>query len=808
MRVLSLASLGILLGISRAVDTNDPFCESTCTSCCNVNNDTEFEYLNIVSLTYPDVSLTGKYTILDPGTHDVNGTTYEGTVYQEVVRYENDANLVFDRNVRIFTVDSQVNISCSDSHFYFDGQKFNLEKVEAGTFDYCRIAGINGVLNRTKLDDYTTTSGVYFGFYKLVEERTDYKIMFDSDNRIIPVDDIFDYQYFINTTTLTVDSLQNEYYLHIDVLVSDINDMPVDGSCADLDTVMNMSNGYVYIDGTQKCELEYFELPAGDENAGGRLFRYKLPQSRYEECAESFTNDGQNIVFSTTLYTPTFESLADECYYFQPGFSEQALTITIDADISTNITQQFEQFSLELTDVDVERCTPIEDYIIPQGVIVFTMKATFVGDTNEIDWLYSSLPYVSGSTGETNYLYGYGEAYGPETGNGEWKNCTELLTDGSGNTYRECTFKMKTGQCEKLYVTDTGQCGFERNNTRYIYNLEFREEYSGGLFITHRTPRLDTNLEYMLFPEASCSAPDEREPINVNDEFPTNLIVRNYYQNVDVNWTNATEINFNDRITLRLSVGEEAGTVLSDLSVMLKTVLVTLRDPTSNVVLTQYSFNVAEKKDFMDISWSLYNDDPIFCSWYDATDSGGDYCQPFYDLALGRDPSPWTQNEVDHVCKRNSQDALESNSRNVDYWAFDPKTWFVDLYSRPYLKVSFTVNAVIYSCGTSGGDLPAGDRRLGSRDLQSNPSNTVRYVSDELIVIFGQGPDGEDQTEIIKPESSSKATSSNMLNIIIGASVGGGVAIILLLTVIVSKRRHASGYQIQNNVGSGKGPYY
>lgn len=792
MKILKKFSSSLLIGIltlaglGSAVDTEDPFCEAQCTSCCNVNNSTEFEYLNIISLTYPETSLYGTYTVLDPGTHFIGATEYQGSVYQEVIRYENDANVVFDNNVRIFSVDTQATLNCTESHFYFDGMKFDLERVEAGVFDYCRIAGINGVINRTKLEDYTTTSGVYFAFNRLVEERTDYRIMFDIDNRIIPRDDILDYQYAINATDIS--TVPGSYSIQIDILVSDINDMPVDGNCLDLDTVMNMSNGLVYVDSVQKCQLDYISGPTGDENDGGRWYRYELPQSRYEECAESFTNNGQTITFSSTLYTPTFTNLGQECFYFQPGSSQQAIEISIDAAISANITDTFEQFSSELIDVSVERCEPISQYIIPQAIIVFTFETTFTGSGTSLDWNFNALPYVSGSSGDQNYLYGYGEAYGPDSGNGQWVNCTDVLLDEQNNEYRKCTFKMKTSQCEKIYTTDSGQCGFERNSTRYIYNMEFREEYSSGLFITHRTPRVDTNLEFMLFPETQCAARDEALPINVNDEFPTSLVVRNYYDRVDVNWTNTSNINFQDQVTLRLSVGEQAGTVLNDLSVMIKTVLVTLRD-VNDVILAQLPFNVQEKKNFLDVTWSLYYGDPHFCSWYDAAGTGGDLCQPFYSLAEGRSPAPLTQSDVDHICKRNSEDALEDNSRNVDYFMFNPRTWFVDLYSRPYLKVSFTVNAVIHTCGESGVDPAANDRRrLGQRDLQSN---TVRYVSDELVIIFGEDSDGDPITDVIRdPGSSTVAT--DFLPLIIGVSVSAGV--LLLIIVFALCRRSANAY--------------
>ena len=201
-------------------------------------------------------------------------------------------------------------------------------------------------------------------------------------------------------------------------------------------------------------------------------------------------------------------------------------------------------------------------------------------------------------------------------------------------------------------------------------------------------------------------------------------------------------------------------------------------------------------------SWSLYNNDPIFCSWFQEDDPNGDKCQPFYNASNGRDPSPWTQAQTDHVCKREGLDALESNSRNIDYWSFDPKIWFVDLYDRPYLKVTFTVNGVIHTCGTDGGDLAGSDRRLLKSNDRELLSNAVRYVSDEMVVVFGEGPDGEDETIVIKEEPA-KIIHKSYMPLVIGFGVTATVFLVLLCLIGFAGRKGRYDAPVAQSVRGG-----
>lgn len=795
MRLFNSLLIGVLTftgfqKLATAQDTDDPFC--ACTDCCYVDNTTDFSYKNLVSLTFKDVSFSGEYTILDDGgTHEFNGTTYDGTPYQYVVKYRNDPLTEFDNNVRIFSADTGATLNCSESFVYYfkaDGTPIKLDLIlesEDG-FSYCSI-DIDEKLTRDEINDYNAYGGVYFAFNHLVEERTEFRIMFDIDNRVVPIDDVMDYQYFLNTTTLDAGNEESDFWIKFILEISDINDMAVDGSCLSFSDVMQdlyLGPDDADADRIGNCTLGFFPgfvEPSAPGFGETVTYEFILPQSKYERCAEQISSNGDEIVFHSTLNFPT-KNDEETCFYFQPGFSRQPVTITIDADVSEQVTETFEQYSIELLEMDIERCTPIEDYIIPQAQLRFIIRTTFAGDSNDLSWVQASVPYINGETGESFDLFG-GHSLDSDAST---FNCT-TYDEGLSTEYTECWHYFKTKKCENIYTArnDDGDevCAFERNNTRFIHNLEFRQELEGGLFVSHRSARLDTNLEFTFFPESSCTAPGDRAPINVNDVFPSNLVVRNFYYGVATNWTNTSDVSFNDNIILRLGVGEEAGTQLNDLAVFIKTVVVTLADA-NDIVLSQFTYNVAEKEQFMQVGWSLFFNDPHFCSWHD--DALANTCQSFYDSNTDRWNSGMDQTRVNQVCQLQNTFPGEADTRNTDFFAFNPPTWFVDLVNRPYLKVTFTVNGVLYECEDlqrrrleASDDVPRDIRRK----LQAN-QNSIMYVSDELVIIFGENAEGEEEVVIIE-ESPSSSSETRTIGIVLGAV--GGVLLLVALVFALAK---------------------
>ncbi|GBG29804.1 Hypothetical Protein FCC1311_060242 [Hondaea fermentalgiana] len=756
-----------------------------CTDCCHVDT-LDVSYKNMVSLDYPSVSLSGNYTVLsDGGTHDINGTTYDGTPYQYVLKYQNTPVDSFDVNMRIFTAESDVVIDCSQSFVFYGTEedaavyhKIPLESVTDGGSTYCRM-DINEKLSR---DELSSDSNIYFAFDRLVDERTEFKLMIDGGNPIVPIDDILDYQYFLNQTVLGSNVSDANYYINIDLTVSDINDMEIDGTgCMTLQEIMRR----VHLNGdAENCTLEYldgFVEPADPADFGSVLYRYKLPQADFEKCSTSVVSNGEEVVFKTRLNLDVRND-EETCFYFQPGFAEQAVSVTLKAEITDEATEQFAQFSSELIDVEIERCTPIEDYVIPQAIVKVVIETTSANE--DIRWNEASIPTLGA---DAISLYG---GHDPEvTTPVPTYNCTTA----SGVT--TCHHYFHTRECSKIYTTQDGECAFERTDLNYIDNLVFQEFLDASFYLTHRTARIETNLEYTEFAVDQCSAPDNRALINVEDEFPSSIGVRNYYQGVGVDWDNTTQIRFDDKVMIRMSAGEAAGVEFDDLELFIKNVVVTLREPTDdNDLIAQMSFNVAEKAFFLNTDWSLFYEDPVFCSYYESGDEA-ERCQSFFENgrtnALNADGESLSSSNVAHICHKEGAVAGWEDSRNIDYFVFDPKVWFADLYSRAYLRVDITATAVIHSCGASG------SRRLrevtATTSMRGNSraladEDAINYVSDDVVIIFGAG--ANETVSVVSISERAEALLARHKTIIVVLAAFAGALTCAVVAFVAKNRKH------------------
>lgn len=291
-----------------------------------------------------------------------------------------------------------------------------------------------------------------------------------------------------------------------------------------------------------------------------------------------------DLLFSANLNFETYTP-GSECYYFQPGSNTQQIDITVEADVTETIPDTLlTQFSVVLDSIEPVRCEPISDYVVPQATVRLTLNTTFaVVSGSEVSRVTSSIPYVS--TPEFPLV--------PDTSSGAAYVCEDTVT-GDG-TFRQCQHFFKTNKCEKIYSTTSGDCGFEHNASRTIDNLVFQETYDAGLFVVRRAPSIDTTLQTTLFDGALCAAKNAAPTIDVTDEFPSSAVIRNYWDGAAVDFeTNTTCLTFNDKMIVRMQVGEEASVALGNIELFIKTVLVTLRNPEDDEVITQYSFNVNE----------------------------------------------------------------------------------------------------------------------------------------------------------------------------------------------------------------------
>jgi hypothetical protein len=836
MRVVNSIVLGItaMAGLSAAqtFDATDTVC--ACTQCCNVLNSTTFTGTDIQQITFPTTSFDGSYTLVDYGTHDNGqarrlsevGSSFRGadkrelaiiagTPYQHVVRYrKEDGTGKFLYNPQIYA--SSGPLDCTQSHVYWRimetetvtagvtytaGDLMQIPLVQSSNGAFCEMDETAGVFDDgsgqgVSLKMLEQPDEVYFAFNKLVDEGANYFIQFNRQKSALlePIDSTIQYQYKIrdNSVVVTEEEVGGEFFIRVVFDVQDIeNDVDPDPACLSLDDVVSGANAYFgSADGSIMCPIVYNNPPTGDKDIGnGRTYDLKFNQSSYEDCAEALNVVNGNLQFQTTMRLLT-GSIGDNCFYFMPGSSQQAININMEADVTDRTSATLGLFSTELISLTPERCTPFDTYPEPQARIKVQINVTYaLAAGNTIERVTTSIPTFTDSP--INLV--------PDSqGGGDAYTCTDTVT--TSGTFKECTYYFVSDACERIYTTQNSECAFEYNSTRLIENLVFRENYAGGYFVIRRSEPIDTSLQATAFDLNLCQAPDEAPAIDVSDTFNSSIALRNYYDGVAVNWGNSTGLNFNDKLIVRLGVGEAAEATFDNIELFIKTVTVTLRNPTENAFINQFSFNVLEKENLMDHSWTFFYEDPVFCSYYNSNGGNGDpedKCQPFSD-PFNDQTTRWngynsggglSQAMINNICQRTNVGSTGDDARNVvdnrnlDHFMFDPTKWFADNVNA-FMEVTVSVSAVIQKCGSNetiptARLLEAADSMGIDRNLQTlDPESQILYISKDIIVTVG----GENGTTITVVETEKEsiweehtgllagliATSSVMFCIILG----------------------------------------
>ena len=166
--VATVFAIAAVIQSARAADV----CScGTSSGCCNVDASIDFTDSTIVTYTFPYVSLSGDYTLID----DV--------AFDSVIKYQVFDSSPFENNVRVFPTQSSEALDCSASFLYFNGVEVAMEEVVSGTSTYCTL-DIDGVFTSAQLSN---TTEVYFAFNDLVQEGTTFNIVLDSTMPIVPL---------------------------------------------------------------------------------------------------------------------------------------------------------------------------------------------------------------------------------------------------------------------------------------------------------------------------------------------------------------------------------------------------------------------------------------------------------------------------------------------------------------------------------------------------------------------------------------------------------------------------------------------
>lgn len=743
--------------MSNAIDTNSTICG--CSNCCNVEDSSDFHMTSVFSnkLVYPTTSLDGSYTLFNFTYYDDSrrmlsegrrelATNSVMKPYQLVFPWTDTGNAAFHTNIMFYEDIGYNSLNCTESFMYYGISGGIYKEIEFIEFDnsgtpMCK-PNINGVLTRSEVAD---ASDVWIAMNRLVDEGTAFYMQRNPTDDVIPKEDENGYPYSIRFESANATDVNNAgpggLYIDFEIDVVDDYDLaePIDATCLGIDDLMLNGNAYWLAEDGSSCTVEALGNPSGDATVltSGREYHFKLGQVDYESCAKSITTTTSDIVFEFELhlprdYTETVENTdAETCLYFFENNDIQTYTVSIPLDITNEVGSEFTNFRTEVSSLTPVRCDDNNLYPTPHSTLEVVLTATFPTDSST-DFDQVSNPYF----GEvSNVLLWNNQAGTPQI------DC-EIIQE-NGASVKQCTFSYVSSTCEPTFVTDQGTCAFERNTNRKIVDFAVREVFPGGQYVVHQSPDIETGIDSKEFTLNLCEPADVDPTVNVNDEFEIQLKARNFYDGYAIDWDNTTGLKFDSDVAIELTVGQGAGGSIdfTSLDVIIKTILVTLKDPQSGNVITSYNFAVGDKINFMDKQWSPYYVDPIFCRFYDSTNSI-DRCRPFFSDAEGRPLNDLTQGTIDNACQvTNFFSPADEDNLNTDYWVFNPKEWFLNNILTN-VDVEFSVTAVIHQCGpqpTQPAD-SGGVRRLNAQNSIGGyqPEDTVIYVTDKIVVTFNE----------------------------------------------------------------------
>jgi hypothetical protein len=487
-------------------------------------------------------------------------------------------------------------------------------------------------------DEIAYTDEIYFAFNYLVDEDSDFNIMYDLSPQglIVPEDDILEYPYVIEDGSVTALDVNEASAFYIDVGL-DVLDISVTEpgenagtGCLDIDGLFNNSNAYWLTKTGGKCNVELISGGVGDATVDGRQYHLRIDQEDYQQCAvKDVELLNGNLTFTFRLVLPrdgteTVEtSDSDNCLYFAQNENVQNITISMAQDVTADLDANFiSNFNTRVASVTPERCTDPNQYPTPHSQIKFTIEAT-LPSTFGTDFDSVTLPELEGLSVEWDTVSGAQPNTIP---------CTDYAGEaGPEDDYKICQFNLRTVTCEPTYVTLDGECAFERNNTRLLTGFVLVEEMPSGQTATYPTGDINLGLDNLEFDISLCVPDDEDEAINVVDVFNVELDLQNYYTGFPVDWSETNNYTMNEDMIVRLSVGQVADSPFDfdeDLELMIKTVTVELSNPVTNDVITSYTWSPGDKANFMEYSWTPYFSDPRFCTWYNS--GATNKCEKFF----------------------------------------------------------------------------------------------------------------------------------------------------------------------------------
>jgi len=293
-------------------------------------------------------------------------TILGGIVYDTVYHWVPEAEHQLLHSFLIYTASGTIG-DCTDAVLWNNGVSvsFISETRDGATVCY---APISSAFDR---DDLVSPTDVYILLKNTMAVGDEFFIDRDFSSPILPKADAVFYLYEMAVTSLTTNTDGAVISIDVNDIAYSSPDFGGVGTCDDMATTM----ATIDVGG---CTLS---LLSSDETNG--IYTYSYPKTQYESCSDSISGSGSSLVYSSTITLPT--TGAGDCFYFRPGDHQQVINVEFDnSDIGGFVSVGATDLSVQVLSYDIERCLPIQNYILPQHKAIFVLNITAGGVDNPV----------------------------------------------------------------------------------------------------------------------------------------------------------------------------------------------------------------------------------------------------------------------------------------------------------------------------------------------------------------------------------------------------------------------------------------
>lgn len=541
-----------------------------------------------------------------------------------------------------------------------------------GDFYVC-VAEMDGKLTRSQLADPSNM------WLASVDSAANVFVNYNTSRSVIPKDERLFYRFSVQG--FSSQNYEDGTAFIFDVVDIEHNDTDFDPYACHTD--VTQAAGNIISSGGCSITVE----PDSEINGGVTSLVYKMPRSRYAECAaDLYVEDGQPVVFNGRLDLPA-PGASGLCHYFQEYDYTRNYQISMERNLITELgestTNDISSFYRNITKVLIQPCEGSGmDYHTPMARFVFDLLVKYTGTR-------------SSDTLGTGTLHPGGYAI----------NDVDGIINTCNNIAKTCNYRLESTKCERLYqYVDSGnqeeKCVF--NSDLFLnYHATFTETLDSGLSITHPL-RVPTMAQGLTFARSACYKPLDTSVEDVSDKYAVSLAALNHDPN-GMDWTTAASnsLVWDAPLVIRLAVDDlssRAEVQITDVTFKVTEIA------TGNAVgQSEYTLSRSEKLRTMGGPSTSYYNDAHFCRYYDSNSLDSNKCTAFYESLFG---TPFRWNNYMESVKDNLPSKFHCtadpssiiNEHNSDYFTFSLGNWVL---TKPFdvpIRVEASVTGTIEAC--------------------------------------------------------------------------------------------------------------